>query len=61
MKSTGKTHPTVNKANDVRLIHAALIKSDVFENRPGRQFNGVPAIKDIFAYIKTDILCEWIT
>ena len=42
-------------------IIAELFKSDVFENRPGRHFHGFPDFKDIFAYVKTDNLCKWIT
>ena len=38
VKHTGKTRPTVNKSSDIRLIVAELFKSEVFENRPGRQF-----------------------
>ena len=61
LKCTGKTRPSVNKASDVRVIIAELFKSDVFDNRPGRHFDGFPDIKDIFAYVKIDRLCEWIT
>ena len=61
VKCTGKTRPSVNKDSDIRLIIAELFKSNVFENRPGRHFHGFPDIKDIFAYVKTDNLCEWIT
>lgn len=61
VKHTGKTRPTVNKSSDIRLIVAELFKSEVFENRPGHSFNGFPDIKPIFAYLRTDKLCEWIT
>ena len=61
VKCTGKTRPSVNKDSIIRLIIAELFKSDVFENRQGRHFHGFPDIKDIFAYVKTDNLCEWIT